>query len=325
MQTPDTVQVVSYREAYRADFARLNRAWIEAFFTLEAADHRVFADPFGEIVAPGGQIFFALVDGAVKGTCAVVRESASTYELAKMAVEASARGRGLGGLLVRTAIAFARDAGAEELVLSSNRKLETALRLYEKHGFRPVSHVSDERYRRADVRMRLALPKKGKDSMSDLQPRAHLRAFIELAYRRLAADLRAIPEDIVNVSPGGDARPALHIVAECATVNGQIAASLSTGAPLLRLSPEEREAHLRSFDTAEKALAFLAQETQKLLEAVDGLDESTLDDEVSREVMGRPITRFALAELPAGHMMYHDGQLNYIHTLHGDRQIHWNR
>ena len=158
--------------------------------------------------------------------------------------------------------------------------------------------------------------------MADFQPRAHLRAFVELAYRRLANDLRAIPEDKVNVSPGGDARPALHIVAECATVNGQIAACLSTGAPLPRLSPEEREAHLRSFDTAEKALAFLDQETQKLLEAIDALDESTLGD-VSREVMGRPLTRFGIAELPAVHMMYHDGQLNYIHTLHGDRQMHW--
>lgn len=160
--------------------------------------------------------------------------------------------------------------------------------------------------------------------MADLQPRAHLRAFIELAHRRLAADLRATPEDKANVSPGGDARSALHIVAECATVNGQIAAYLTTGTPP-SLSREEREAHLRSFDTAEKALAYLDQETAKLLEAVDALDESTLGDEVSREVMGRPISRFALAELPAAHMMYHDGQINYIHTLHGDRQIHWNR
>jgi len=27
--------------------------------------------------------------------------------------------------------------------------------------------------------------------------------------------------------------------------------------------------------------------------------------------------------LPAGHMMYHDGQINYIQLLLGDTKFHW--
>lgn len=158
--------------------------------------------------------------------------------------------------------------------------------------------------------------------MADFQPKAHLRAFTERMLGLLTNDLKAIPEDKNNVSPAPGARPALHIVAECAVFNGFIAEYLSTGTLPSLPRGEEREALLRSFDTAEKALAHLDQETQKLLAAIDALDEDTLGD-ITRQPLGRPMSRFGLAEMPATHMMYHDGQLNYIHTLLGDTQMHW--
>jgi GNAT superfamily N-acetyltransferase len=157
--TPNNIEVVQYRDEYRKDFERLNREWIEEFFTLEAPDREVFHDPRGKIIATGGQIFFVLEHGEPKGTCALVRESASTYELVKMGVAPSARGKGFGDLLMRAAIDFAVSAGAYEIVLSSNKKLHSALRLYEKHGFKPVPLVSDGRYQRVDIMMRLVLPK----------------------------------------------------------------------------------------------------------------------------------------------------------------------
>lgn len=150
----------------------------------------------------------------------------------------------------------------------------------------------------------------------------HLRAQTERAHRLLTNDLKAIALDRQNASPGGVARPALHIVAECAMVNAFIADYLRTGTAAPRPSPEERETRLRSFDTAEKALACLDQATQNLLQTIEALDESTLG-EISDQPLGRPVTRFALAELPSVHMMYHDGQLNYLQTLHGDSVNHW--
>ena len=150
-------QVITYRDEYRQDFERLNCEWIEAYFSIEEADREVFADPMRKIIAPGGQIFFIIESGEAKGTCAVLRHSHTTYELAKMAVAPPARGRGFGDLLMQAAIEFARRAGAEELILSSNTKLGSALRLYEKYGFRQMPHISDERYQRVDVMMRLSL------------------------------------------------------------------------------------------------------------------------------------------------------------------------
>lgn len=105
------VEVAPYREPLREDFARLNRQWIEEHFRLEQADLDSFADPHAAFVAPGGEVFFTLVDGRVLGTCALRKESEDTYELCKMAVAPEARGRGLGDVLIRAVIDAARARG----------------------------------------------------------------------------------------------------------------------------------------------------------------------------------------------------------------------
>ncbi|MGH3999861.1 MAG: GNAT family N-acetyltransferase [Pseudonocardiaceae bacterium] len=144
---------MTYREEYRADFERLNRDWIEAYFKVEEPDLEVFRDPAGTIVAQGGQVFFVVEAGEVYGTCAVLRHSRDVYEIAKMAVAQAVRGRGFGDLLMEAAIGFARDAGAQRVMLVSNTALAPALRLYEKHGFVQVPLVDQHGYQRANIQM----------------------------------------------------------------------------------------------------------------------------------------------------------------------------
>jgi putative acetyltransferase len=146
-------EVVTYREAWRDAFERLNREWIETWFELEEADRETFRDPHGTIVAPGGQIFFVVEGEQVLGTCAVLRHGPETHEIAKMAVAPVARGRGYADLLMQAALAFSRGAGARRVVIVSNTRLVAAIRLYEKHGFVRVPLGSDERYARADIRL----------------------------------------------------------------------------------------------------------------------------------------------------------------------------
>lgn len=147
------VSVVPYRDEYRAAFEQLNRDWIETYFVLEGPDREVFSDPRAKILNPGGQIFFVVEEGQVQGTCAVIRQSADAYEIAKMAVASAARGRGFGDLLMEAAIRFAAEVGARRLVIVSNTVLEPAIRLYEKHGFVRVPLNTDGRYRRANIRL----------------------------------------------------------------------------------------------------------------------------------------------------------------------------
>jgi GNAT superfamily N-acetyltransferase len=150
-------EIVTWRPELREDFERLNREWIEQYFVLEKEDLQVFGDPAAQIVSPGGEVFFLLDDDGVRGTCAVIRHDAETYELAKMAVAPAARGRGYGDRLVEAAIAFARGAGARRLMLVSNTRLAPALTLYRKHGFRDVPLDPANGYSRADIQLELAL------------------------------------------------------------------------------------------------------------------------------------------------------------------------
>ncbi len=145
--------VVPYQPRWREAFERLNREWIERYFRMEEPDREAFADPVGKILAPGGQIFFVLDGGEVRGTCAVVSHSADVHEIAKMAVAAEARGRGFGDLLMDACVAFSRDAGAREIVIVSNTRLQPAIRLYQKHGFVTVPFENDGRYERADIKL----------------------------------------------------------------------------------------------------------------------------------------------------------------------------
>ncbi|WP_426751530.1 GNAT family N-acetyltransferase [Myxococcus sp. Y35] len=149
--------VITWDARYREDFARLNREWIEAHFRLEPADLESFADPDGTFVAPGGEVFFALVDGQVLGTCALRRETEDTFELCKMAVAPEARGLGLGHALMQAVLQWAQAHGARRVYLVSNTKLAPALALYRRHGFvttRQGDAVSrDTGYDRADIEM----------------------------------------------------------------------------------------------------------------------------------------------------------------------------
>jgi GNAT superfamily N-acetyltransferase len=151
------IRIVAYQRELAPAFQRLNLAWIERLFVVEDADRKVLGDPERAIIAPGGQIFFALDGDAAIGTVAMIRFSAARYELAKMAVASSHQRCGIGELLGAAAIAFARDAGAETVFLLTNSSLAGAIRLYERLGFRHAADPDPPEYARADVYMELPI------------------------------------------------------------------------------------------------------------------------------------------------------------------------
>lgn len=160
------IRIVPYdpgRPDHRAAFRELNLAWIRKHFTVEPADLHQLDDPEGHVLAAGGQILMAeLADeeprgaGTIVGTCALVAEPGGVFELAKMAVDESARGRGIGRRLAEAAIAEARARGAAMIELVSNHSLAPALALYRALGFVEVPMLPSE-YARADIRMVLEL------------------------------------------------------------------------------------------------------------------------------------------------------------------------
>lgn len=151
------IEIVRFRRELAAAFRQLNLDWIERLFAVETADRVVLDDPEPAIIAPGGQILFALEAGRPVGTVAMIRVSEKRYELAKMAVAPLHQGRGIGLQLGVAAIAFAREAGADLVFLQTNSRLAGAIRLYERMGFRqrPDPHPSE--YARADYYMELPI------------------------------------------------------------------------------------------------------------------------------------------------------------------------
>ncbi len=139
-------------------FCALNLAWLTAYFRVEPKDTATLSDPEGAILAPGGQIFVADLGVDTVG-CVALLPMPGGYEVAKMAVDPAAQGRGIGRALLMAAIAWAREQGAARLYLESNARLTSALRLYKSAGFR---HLPEEKrpvspYARADVFMELWL------------------------------------------------------------------------------------------------------------------------------------------------------------------------
>ena len=143
------------RQAYQADFKRLNVEWIEQYFRLEPADLKALDEPEAYIMHPGGRIWLATYRGAVVETCALIKMDAQHYGLAKMAVSPTAQGLSIGFRLGEAAVAKARAIGAGRVYLESNTRLGPALNLYYKLGFRKTVAGTPSPYERCDIQMEL--------------------------------------------------------------------------------------------------------------------------------------------------------------------------
>jgi ribosomal-protein-alanine N-acetyltransferase len=79
-------------------------------------------------------------DGTVVGTVSVIPRADELY-IRSMAVRPLAQGQGVGGQLLRAVEAVGLERRCRRLVLSTTPFLHAALRLYERHGFRPAGEA----------------------------------------------------------------------------------------------------------------------------------------------------------------------------------------
>ena len=156
----DEVNIVPYKRKYKSDFAKLNYEWIEKYFNTErgkAEDKRLLNNPEREIIKKGGEIFFALLNENVVGTCAVLKIDNLSYEIAKMGVTEKAQGKQIGKKLALTAIGYAVEKGASKLRLYTSSKLTAAQNLYRILGFIEVKEKPNHQYKRKLILMELDL------------------------------------------------------------------------------------------------------------------------------------------------------------------------
>lgn len=150
------VEIIEYENKYQPDFYRLNEAWLDQYGLKESHDLLMMNDPESTIINAGGFIWLAKAGDTIVGSAGIMKEACGMFELVKMAVDDAYKGKGIGRLLIETCIAKAKECGAKKLELFSNHQLTTALRLYEKYGFKHVE-VKGSPFETADVKMELAL------------------------------------------------------------------------------------------------------------------------------------------------------------------------
>ena len=151
----DTVfEIIAYDKKYHADFKRMNLDYLDKYNLTESHDMIILDNPEKIVIERGGFIWLARAGEEIVGTVGILNEGHGIFELIKMCVAESWRGKGISKLLMETCLQKVKEFGGKKLFLFSNHQLQTALKLYTKYGFNNVE-VTDSPFETADVKMEL--------------------------------------------------------------------------------------------------------------------------------------------------------------------------
>ncbi|HYP19476.1 MAG TPA: GNAT family N-acetyltransferase [Chloroflexia bacterium] len=140
---PHTLSI-QVRTAVPEDAPAIAAVLVAAFAEYEPAytpQALAATTPTSEQIRPRfdeGPVWVALLDGAIVGTVSAVPKGERLY-VRSMGVLPTARGHGIGGLLLRHIESFAAEGGYKSLFLSTTPFLAGAIALYERFGFRRSS------------------------------------------------------------------------------------------------------------------------------------------------------------------------------------------
>jgi ribosomal protein S18 acetylase RimI-like enzyme len=150
------VQIIDYSPDLQPHFEKINKEWVEKYFTMEPFDFEQLSNPQEIILNKGGAILFAKEGEEIIGTVGLTKSADGTFEMVKMAVIPQAQGKKVGQLLAASILEKAKTMGAKKVVLYSNTKLEAALSLYRKFGFKETPPECGK-YGRCDIKMEIDL------------------------------------------------------------------------------------------------------------------------------------------------------------------------
>lgn len=150
------VDILLYKDEYCDDLRRLSYEWLEKYVSVEPEDERILNNPKEVILDNGGHIFFAKCEEEIVGTVSLIRVDENTYELAKLAVTERFQGFKIGNKLMEKCIQVANEEKTKEIILYTNHKLVSAIKLYEKYGFKHIPLINNK-YLESDLKMVLEL------------------------------------------------------------------------------------------------------------------------------------------------------------------------
>lgn len=150
------IAIIEYTDANKDFIKQLNVEWLQKYFSVEPNDEIQLSNPQAEIIDKGGKIFYATYNNQIVGTATLMKVNNVVYELSKMAVTETMQGKGIGVALMEHCLQYVKQNKIQKLVLYSNTKLETAIAIYRKYGFKEID-FDITYYKRANIKMELEL------------------------------------------------------------------------------------------------------------------------------------------------------------------------
>ncbi len=133
----------------------------------------------------------------------------------------------------------------------------------------------------------------------------------------IVKDAKYIPEDKFCVCPMGCAKTAAAILREIAIGNVKLSGAIKGTGP-----DAEFESRAEKANTVDELGTLVIESAKIACGVIDSVAEEDLEKQVTMP-WGASFPMFVAIFLPSQHMTYHDGQINYIQTLHGDNCFHW--
>jgi GNAT superfamily N-acetyltransferase len=150
----NAIEIIDYDAKYHQDFKRMNLEYLDKYNLTESHDMIILDNPEEYVIGRNGFLWLAKAGEEIVGTVGIMPEGHGIFELIKMCVAESWRGKGISKLLMEICLKKVKELGGQKLILFSNHQLQTALKLYEKYGFKNVE-VTDSPFETADVKMEL--------------------------------------------------------------------------------------------------------------------------------------------------------------------------
>lgn len=148
---------MAFEAKHREIFRDLNLAWLQRFFYIEEKDRELLDECDRFIIDKGGYIFIGLWKQKPVSCYALLNQGNGNFELGKMAVDENFQGLKIGQQMLAHAIDFGKRNHWKKIELYSSTKLDTALHIYRKYGFRKVILENNSPYARSDIKMELIL------------------------------------------------------------------------------------------------------------------------------------------------------------------------
>ena len=151
----EALVIKAYEDKYHQQFKEISLGWLHKHHLYEKADDDLLDNPQAYLDT-GAFIFLAHFKDEIVGTISLIPVNENTFEILKLGVVDGFKGLGIGRKLMQICIDLCIEKNVKSITLESSSKLESALKLYEKLGFKHIE-VVDVHFESADVKMELKL------------------------------------------------------------------------------------------------------------------------------------------------------------------------